>query len=41
MERKSLTGHVTVVGGHAAVGRLQNNVLWTFQAIRIFFEKSR
>ena len=41
MERKSLTDHVTVVGGHASVGWLSNNVLWTFQAIRIFFEKSR
>ena len=27
--------------GHATVGRLPNNVFWTFQAIRIFFEKSR
>ena len=32
---------MTVVGGHATVGRLSNNVFWTFQAIRIFFEKSR
>ena len=27
--------------GHATVGRLSNNVFWTFQAIRKFFEKSR
>ena len=27
--------------GHATVGRLSNNVFWTFQAIRNFFEKSR
>ena len=26
--------------GHATVGRLSNNVFWTFQAIRNFFEKS-
>ena len=25
-------GHATVVGGHATVGRLSNNVFWTFQA---------
>ena len=30
-----------MVGGHATVGRLSNNVFWTFQAIRNFFEKSR
>ena len=29
------------VWGHATVGRLSNNVFWTFQAIRNFFEKSR
>ena len=39
--KKSLNGHATVVGGHATVGRLSNNVFWTFQAIRNFFEKSR
>ena len=39
--KKSLNGHSTVVGGHATVGRLSNNVFWTFQAIRKFFEKSR
>ena len=39
--KKSLNGHATVVGGHATVGRLSNNVFWTFQAIRKFFEKSR
>ena len=27
--------------GHATVGRLSNNVFWTFKAIRNFFEKSR
>ena len=27
--------------GHATVGRLSNNVFWTFQAIRKKFEKSR
>ena len=39
--KKSLNGHATVVGGHATVGRLSNNVFWTSQAIRNFFEKSR
>ena len=39
--KKSLNGHATVVGGHATVGRLSNNVFWTFQAIREIFEKSR
>ena len=39
--RKSLNGHATVVGGHATVGRLSNNVFWTFQAIWENFEKSR
>ena len=39
--KKSLNGHVTVVGGHATVGRLSNNDFSTFQAIRNFFEKSR
>ena len=38
--KKSLNGHATVVGGHATVGRLSNNVFWTFQAIWNFFEKS-
>ena len=37
--KKSLNGHATVVGGHANVGRLSNNVLQTIQAIRKFFEK--
>ena len=37
--KKSLNGHAKVVGGHATVGRLSNNVFWTFQAIRNFFEK--
>ena len=32
--KKSLNGHATVVGGHATVTRLSNNVFWTFQAIR-------
>ena len=30
-----------MVGGHATIGRLSNNVFWTFQAIRNFFLKSR
>ena len=38
--KKSLNGHATVVGGHATVCRLSNNVFWTFQAIRKNFEKS-
>ena len=41
MWKKSLNGHVTVVGDHATVGRLSNNIFSTFQAIRNFFEKSR
>ena len=40
-QKKSLNGHATVVGGHATVGRLSNNVFSTLQAIRKFFEKSR
>ena len=32
---------MTVVGGHATVGRLSKNDFSTFQAIRNFFEKSR
>ena len=39
--KKSLNGHATVVGGHATVDRLSNNVFWTFQAIWENFEKSR
>ena len=39
--KKSLNGHVTVVGGHATIGWLSNNDFSTFQAIRNFFEKSR
>ena len=39
--KKSLNGHATVVGGHATVGRLSNNVFWTFQAIwKKFWKKS-
>ena len=30
-----------MVGGHATVGRLSNNVFWTFQAMRRNFENSR
>ena len=30
--KKSLNGHATVVGGHANIGRLSNNVFSTFQA---------
>ena len=37
--KKSLNGHATVVGGHATVGRLSNNVFWMFQAIWENFEK--
>ena len=37
--KKMLIGHATVVGGHATVGRLSNNVLSTIQAIRRNFEK--
>ena len=36
--KKSLNGHVTVVGGHATVKRLSNNVFWSFQAIWENFE---
>ena len=39
--KKSLNGHATVVGGHATVGRLSDNVFWTFQAIWENFDKSR
>ena len=39
--KKLLIGHATVVGGHATVDRLSNNVFWTFQAISKIFEKSR
>ena len=39
--KKSLNGHATVVGGHATVCRLSNNVFSTFQAVRRNFEKSR
>ena len=39
--KKSLNGQATVVGGQATVGRLSNNVFWTFQAIWKNFEKSR
>ena len=39
--KNSLNGHATVVGGHAFVGGLSNNVFWTFQAIWENFEKSR
>ena len=37
--KKSLNGHVTVVGDHATVGRLSNNIFSTFQAIRHFLKK--
>ena len=39
--KKSFNGQATVFGGHATVGRLSNNVFWTFQAIWENFEKSR
>ena len=38
--KKVTEGHATVVGGHATVGWLSNNVFQTFQAIRKNFEKS-
>ena len=38
--KKSLNGHAEVVGGHATVGRLSNNLFWTFQEVRKNFEKS-
>ena len=38
--KKSLNGHAAVVGGHATVGRLLNNVFSAFQAIWKIFEKS-
>ena len=38
--KKVTEGHATVVGGHATVGWLSNNVFWTFQAFRRIFEKS-
>ena len=31
--KKSLIGHATVVGGHATVGRLSNNVFWRFKQL--------
>ena len=37
--KKSLNGQASVVGGHATVGRLSNNVFWTFQEIWENFEK--
>ena len=40
LEKSRWTVRATVVGGHATVGRLSNNVFWTFQAIWNFFEKS-
>ena len=39
--KKWMNGHATVVGGHAIIGRLSNNVFSTFQAIKKIFEKSR
>ena len=38
--KNSLNGHATVVGSHATVGRLSNNVFWTFHAISKIFETS-
>ena len=38
--KMSLNSHATVVGGQVTVGRLSNNVFWTFEAIRKNFEKS-
>ena len=37
---KSLNGHATVVGGHATIGRLSNNVFSTFKANKKFWKKS-
>ena len=39
--KKSLNGHATVVGGHATVGWLSNNVFLKFRAIRKIFKISR
>ena len=39
--KKSLNGHARVVGGHATISRLSNNVFSTFQANKkIFWKKS-
>ena len=38
--KKSLNGHATVVGGHATVGRLSNNVFGRFKQSGNCFEKS-
>ena len=39
--KKTLNGHATVIGGHATIGRLSNNVLRRFKQITNFFEESR
>ena len=36
---KSLNGHATVVGGHATVGRLLNNVFGRFKQLENFLKK--
>ena len=37
--KKSLNGHPTVVGGHATVGRLSNNVFGRFMQLEFFLKK--
>ena len=39
MERKSLNGHAIVVGRHATVGRLSNNVFGRFEQLGKFLKK--
>ena len=38
--KKSLNGHVTVVGDHATVGRLSNNIFRRSKQLEIFWKKS-
>ena len=38
-EKKSLNGHATVVGGHATVGRLSNNVFRRFKRFEKILKK--
>ena len=37
--KKSLNGHATLVGGHATVGRLSNNVFGCFKQLENFLKK--
>ena len=39
--KKSLNGHATVIGGHATVGRLSNNVFGRFKQFEFLWKKSR